>query len=231
MALISKEQYLSSLRDLGHSVFIQGQKVQSVVDHLISRPAAMAMAETYYQAEQEDMKSLAIAQSHITGEAINRFTHIQHSTADLVKKILLLREMGRKTACCFQRCAGLDCMNAVYAITYDMDERFGTNYHKRFVDFLTYVLANDLITAACMTDTKGDRSLSPSEQKDKDQYVHIVGERKGGMIVRGAKVHITGAVNSHDLIVVPTRALKEEDKAYAVAFAVPAETEGVTFVY
>ena len=68
-------------------------------------------------------------------------------------------------------------------------------------------------------------------QEDKDQYVHIVEEKEDGMVVRGAKLHITGAVNSHELIVVPTRALNEADKDYAVAFAVPADTKGVTFIY
>ncbi|MBW1703805.1 MAG: 4-hydroxybutyryl-CoA dehydratase [Deltaproteobacteria bacterium] len=231
MALMTKEQYLSSLRGLGHQVFIQGEKVESVPDHPISKPPAMAMAETYQQAEQEDMKALFTAQSHLTGETINRFTHIQHNIEDLVNKILMLREMGRKTACCFQRCAGLDCMNSVYAITYELDQGFGTRYHDRFADFMKYMQSNDLVPAACMTDSKGDRSLSPSKQEDPDQYVHIVEEKNRGIVVRGAKMHITGGVNSHEVIVMPTRALQEEDKDYAVAFAVPANTEGITFIY
>jgi len=231
MALMTKEQYLSSLRGLGHRVFIQGEKVDSVPDHPISKPPAMAMAETYQQAEQEDMKALFTVQSHLTDKTINRFTHIQHNIEDLVNKILMLREMGRKTACCFQRCAGLDCMNSVYAITYDLDQEFGTRYHGRFADFMKYMQSNDLVPAACMTDSKGDRSLPPSKQEDPDQYLHIVEEKKGGIVVRGAKMHITGGVNSHEVIVMPTRALKEEDKDYAVAFAVPSNTEGITFIY
>ena len=207
MTLMTKEAYLSSIRKLNHRVFIQGERVESVPDHPISRPPVMALAETYLQAEQEDLKSLFTATSHLTGETINRFTHIQQSVEDLTKKILMLREMGRKTACCFQRCAGLDCMNTVYAIT------------------------NDLVPAACMTDTKGDRSLPPSKQEDPDQYLHIVEEKKGGIVVRGAKLHITGGVNSHELLVVPTRALREEDREYAVSFAIPADTRGVTFIY
>ena len=231
MALMTMEQYLSTIRELDHTVFIQGEKIESVVEHPISKPPAMAMAETYYRADQEDSKSLFTAQSHLTGETINRFTHIQHSIEDMVNKILMLRDMGRNTACCFQRCAGLDCMNAVYAITYDTDQEFGTQYHDRFIDFLKHVQAHDLVPAACMTDTKGDRSLSPSRQEDKDQYLHMVEERKDGIVVRGAKIHITGGVNSHELIVLPTRALQEEDKDYAVAFAIPADTEGITFIY
>jgi 4-hydroxybutyryl-CoA dehydratase/vinylacetyl-CoA-Delta-isomerase len=125
----------------------------------------------------------------------------------------------------------MDGINAVYAITYDIDEEYGTQYHDRFKDFLKYIQTNDLIPAACMTDSKGDRSLPPSEQEDKDQYLHVVEEGNGGVIVRGAKLHITGAVNSHELVVMPTRALREEDRDYAIAFAIPVETKGVSFVY
>jgi len=231
MALCAKDLYLASLRKFDNTVYIQGEKVQSVVDHPISGPPAMAMAETFYQAAQEDMKSLFTVKSHLTGETINRFAHIQHSIEDLINKILMLREMGRKTACCFQRCAGLDCMNTLYAITHDIDQAANTAYHERFVEFLKYIQANDLVPAACMTDPKGDRSLPPSRQEDKDQYVHAVQKKKGGIVVRGAKLHITGAVNSHELIVVPTRALKQEDKDYAIAFAIPADSQGVTFIY
>ena len=231
MGLMTKERYLSGLREFDHSVFINGEAVHSVPDHPISAPPAMAMAETYYLAQQEKTKSLFTTKSNLTGETINRFTHIQQNINDLIKKILMLREMGKKTACCFQRCAGLDCLNTVYAITYDMDQASGTRYHGCFIDFLRYIQTNDLVTAACMTDPKGDRSLSPSKQADKDQYVHIVEEKEAGLVVRGAKLHITGSVNSHELVVVPTRALKEEDRDYAVAFAIPADTKGVTFIY
>lgn len=231
MALMTGKQFLATIKDLNHRVFIQGQAVGDVAAHPISKPPAMAMAETFFQAEREEKKPLFTTRSHLTGETINRFTHIQHSFEDLVNKILMLREMGRQTACCFQRCAGLDCINSVYAITYEMDQAYATSYHGRFVDFLKYIQTNDLVPAACMTDPKGDRSLSPSQQPDKDQYLHIVGERNGGLVVRGAKLHITGAVNSHELLVVPTRALKADDKDYAVAFAVPADTQGVTFIY
>ncbi|MBW1818420.1 MAG: 4-hydroxybutyryl-CoA dehydratase [Deltaproteobacteria bacterium] len=231
MALKTKEQYIDSIRDLAHRVFIQGEKTSSVVDHPIARPPAMAMAETYARAEDERSAALFTAQSPITGETVNRFTHIQTGVGDLIDKIRMLREMGRGTACCFQRCAGLDCMNTLYAISYETDEAYGTDYHNRFRDFLKHVQANDLVPAACMTDSKGDRSLPPSRQPDKDQYLRVVERKKGGIVVRGAKLHITGGVNSHEVIVVPTRALREDDSDYAVAFAVPADTKGITFIY
>ena len=229
MPLLSKEQYLASLRHLDHRVFIQGRRVESVPENPVSGPGAMAMAETYDQAEHAP--DLFTARSHLTGETVNRFAHIQHSPEDIIRKVVMLRAMGRRTACCFQRCAGMDALNSVYAITHDMDAQYRSRYHQRFREFLKYIQSRDLVTAACMTDGKGDRSLSPSQQEDPDQYLHVVEETQGGVVVRGAKLHITGGVNSHELLVMPTRALKAEDKAFAIAFAVPAETQGVTFVY
>lgn len=231
MPLHTYQEYLDGLRKLNHKVFIQGQRVESVPDHPISKPPAQAMAETYRQAGLEESRPLFTTVSHLTGEPINRFTHIQHSVNDLISKVLMLREMGRQTACCFQRCAGNDCLNAVYSTTYDIDQEYGTNYHERFKNFLVHVQRNDLAPAACMTDSKGDRSRPPHLQEDADQFLHIVAERPDGIVVRGAKLHITGGVNSPELIVVPTRAMTAEDRAFAVSFAVPSNSTGITFVY
>ncbi|MDZ7700171.1 MAG: 4-hydroxyphenylacetate 3-hydroxylase N-terminal domain-containing protein [Deltaproteobacteria bacterium] len=229
MAGMTKDEYLLSLRNLAHRVFVQGEAVPSVPDHPISRPGAMAMAETYEQAQQAP--GLFTAESHLTGDRINRFAHIQHSTEDIIKKVVMLREMGRRTACCFQRCAGMDAINSVYAVTCDIDQEYETSYHQRFREFLKHIQQNDLVPAACMTDSKGDRSLSPSQQIDTDQYLHVIRDVEGGVVVRGAKLHITGGVNSHELLVMPTRSLGPEDKAFAIAFAVPVSTKGVTLIY
>ena len=86
-------------------------------------------------------------------------------------------------------------MNAIYGITFDTDEKFSIYYNKRFIEFLRYVQINDLVTAACMPETKGDPSLSPSKQRDKDQSLYTVQERKRGVVVRVAKLNITGPVN------------------------------------
>jgi 4-hydroxybutyryl-CoA dehydratase/vinylacetyl-CoA-Delta-isomerase len=82
-----------------------------------------------------------------------------------------------------------------------------------------------------MTDPKGNRGLAPSQQADPDLYLRIVEERDDGIVVRGSKVHQTGAVNSHEVIVMPTRAMSEKDKDYAVSFAVPSDAEGIIYVY
>ncbi|WP_313758009.1 4-hydroxyphenylacetate 3-hydroxylase N-terminal domain-containing protein, partial [Tissierella sp.] len=174
---------------------------------------------------------LMTTKSHLTGEVINRFCHIHQSTEDLIKKIKMQRLLGQKTASCFQRCVGMDAFNAIYSTTYEMDNEYGTNYHERFVNYLKFIQENDYTVDGAMTDPKGDRGLSPSQQEDPDLYLRITEVREDGIVVRGAKAHQTGAVNSHEHLIMPTIALKDEDKDYAVSFAVPSDAEGVIMIY
>ena len=125
---------------------------------------------------------------------------------------------------------GMDASIALSIATYEMDDKFGTDYHQRFMDYLQTYQDKDLTAACAQTDTKGDRIKRPSEQTDPDAYVHVVEERDDGIIVRGAKVSITMAAYADELIVIPTRALREDDQDYAVAFAIPADWEGVHLI-
>lgn len=82
-----------------------------------------------------------------------------------------------------------------------------------------------------MTDPKGDRSKAPHEQTDPDMYVHVVERRPDGIVVCGAKCHQTGSINSHWHIFMPTIAMGEADKDYAVSFACPTDAEGLYMIY
>jgi 4-hydroxybutyryl-CoA dehydratase/vinylacetyl-CoA-Delta-isomerase len=231
MVLKTGKEYLESLRKRKIKVYLFGEEIKNPVDHPIIRPSANAAAATYDIAHKPQYQELATAESHITGEKINRFNHVHQSIEDLVKKVKFLRVLGQKTGTCFQRCVGLDALNTLSSVTYEMDQKLGTEYYKRFIEFLKHVQKNDLFCCGAMTDPKGDRSLSPSQQADPDLYLRIVEKRDDGIVVRGAKVHITGAVNSHEVIVMPTRTMTENDKSYAVSFAVPSDTKGIIYVY
>jgi 4-hydroxybutyryl-CoA dehydratase/vinylacetyl-CoA-Delta-isomerase len=230
MTMMTAEQYEESLRKLNLAVYLFGKRLESVVDDPIIRPSMNAVARTYELAHCPEHEDIMVATSHITGKKINRFTHIHQNVEDLVKKSKMGRLLGRETGCCFQRCVGMDALNALSIVTYDIDEKYGTDYNKRFLKYLEYVQEKDLTCDGAMTDPKGDRGLPPHKQTDPDVYLHVVEETDEGIIVKGAKAHQTGAVNSHEIIVVPTMSLQEEDKEYAVSFAVPSGTEGVTYV-
>ncbi|HOD29669.1 MAG TPA: 4-hydroxyphenylacetate 3-hydroxylase family protein [Syntrophales bacterium] len=224
------QEYIDSLRKLDLKVYLLGKRVENVVDDPIIRPSLNAVAMTYALAQDPGHADLMTATSHLTGRKINRFTHIHQSVGDLVRKSKMGRLMGSRTGCCFQRCVGMDALNALSMTTYDIDQRNGTEYNRRFLSYLEYVQENDLVCDGAMTDPKGDRSLPPHRQADPDQYLRIVSESRDGIVVRGAKAHQTGAVNSHEVIVMPTIALREVDRDYAVSFALPSDTAGITYI-
>jgi 4-hydroxybutyryl-CoA dehydratase/vinylacetyl-CoA-Delta-isomerase len=167
----------------------------------------------------------------LTGKKVNRFCSLFQSPEDMVNKIKFQREIGQRTACCYQRCVGMDGINAVFSSTYEIDEKYSTEYHSRFKKWLEYVQENDLCVAGAMTDVKGHRGLSPSQQADPDMFVHIVERRQDGVVIRGAKANITGTVNSHEMLLMPTLRLQPEDKDYAICCAVPVDAEGITHIY
>jgi 4-hydroxybutyryl-CoA dehydratase/vinylacetyl-CoA-Delta-isomerase len=231
MALKTPQQYLDDLRQLKIDLYMFGEKVDNYVDHPIIRPSINAMAMTYKLALDPEYEDLMTATSNLTGQKVNRFTHLHQSTEDLVKKVKMQRLLGQKTGCCFQRCVGMDAFNAVYNTTYEIDQAKGTDYHKRFIDFMKYVQDKDLAVDGCMTDARGDRSKSPGQQPDPDAYLRVVERRADGVVVRGCKLHQTGMINSHEILVMPNNALKEDEKEWAIAFAIPLDTPGMVYVY
>ncbi|MFH1169764.1 MAG: 4-hydroxyphenylacetate 3-hydroxylase family protein [Chloroflexota bacterium] len=231
MAMMTGDQYRESLRKLKPDIYFMGEKIKSVADHPAFIPHVNSAAMTYDMALAPEFEELLTAKSHLTGEKVNRYTHIHHGHDDLVKKVKMLRAIGQQTGSCFQRCVGHDGMNAVYSVSYDIDQKMGTDYHQRFRRFLGEVQDKDLMVSGAMTDPKGDRSLSPSQQKDPDLFVHVVERRQDGIVITGAKAHITGAVNSHGHLLMPTGAMKEADADYAVACYVPVDAPGVLHIF
>jgi len=231
MALKTALQYIDSLRELKSDVWLFGERVENFVDNPVIRPSINAIALTYKMAHEPEYEDLATTTSTLTGEKINRFTSLFMSVDDLVKKVKLQRILGQRTGCCFQRCVGMDAINAVYNTTFEIDEKHGTSYHERFKKWLTYVQQNDLCIQGAMTDPKGDRSLRPSEQPDPDMFVHIVERREDGIVIRGAKAHQTGSVNSHEMLIMPTLTMRPGDEDYSVVCAVKSDSPGVHFIY
>jgi 4-hydroxybutyryl-CoA dehydratase / vinylacetyl-CoA-Delta-isomerase len=231
MPLKTRDEYLESLRRMRKRIFMFGEEIKNFVDHPMIRPSINACAMTYELSHQPEYEKLMTTVSSLTGKKINRFTHLHQGTEDLIKKVKMQRLLGQKTGCCFQRCVGFDGFNAVDSVTFEMDQELGTDYNKRFREYLRYIQENDLVVDGAMTDPKGNRRLGPSEQADPDMFVHVVEKRTNGIVIRGAKVHQTGAINSHEILVMPTLSLGELNKDYAVSFAVPADAEGVLYIY
>ena len=223
----TKEQYMKDLGKMKKNIYFNGE----MIDRLdkLQMPCIDTIGTTYDVVDDPEYSDLILAKSHLTGEIINRFTHVHQNTEDLHKKQDMTRKLCQKVGGCIQRCMGCDGMNAIYNVSYEADKSNNgeTHYHENFKKWLERFQKEDLIAACAQTDIKGNRIKRPADQEDPDMYVRVVEKREDGIIVRGCKVHISEASVSDEILVVPTRALRPEDKDYAVAFALPADYEGV----
>lgn len=230
MSVGTFDQYVERLKKMKANIYINGKKWDRSND--FQRGGLATMKETFDCAWDPQYEEYCTATSHLTGEKINRFTHIHRSREDLLKKQQMTRLLCHRVGGCIQRCMGADALNALDIVTYDCDQANGTCYHERFEAYLRYVQQEDLVLNCAQTDVKGVRGLRPSEQPDPDQYVHIVdahAERDGvkGVIVRGAKLCNSNAPYVDEIVVLPTRLMKADDAEYAVAFALPGDWEGI----
>lgn len=229
--MMTDTEYIESLRKQNKEIYFMGERIENVVDHPAMRPHINAASVTYKLGTEKEYEELGSAISHLTGKKVNRWTHIPQNQEDLVKKAMMLRVAGQITGTCFQRCVGMDGFIALYSTTWEMDQELGTNYHERLKAYLINTQNNDYMTDGAMTDPKGDRSKKPSEQHDPDLYVRVVEERTDGIIVRGAKMHQTGAINSHQILVMPGNAMTPNDADYAISFAVESDAKGIIYVF
>ncbi len=221
--------YIESLRGRNLRVFLFGERIAEPVDHPIVRPSINAMAATFDLAV--DQPELALTRSSISGTTVNRFLHITESAEDVVAQNRMQRRLGQITGTCFQRCVGMDAINSLYSVTFEVDREHDTAYHERLRGFIRHCQELNLVIGGAMTDPKGDRSRGPSEQTDPDLYLRVVEQRDDGVVLRGAKAHQTGCVNSHWIIVMPTIRLRPEDRDYAISAAIPVTDPGLTFIY
>jgi len=231
MKIKNGAEYIESLRKIKPVIYYKGKRIEDVTRHPATAPHVRAAAMTYALASDDAYRDVATATSHLTGRTISRFTHVHQNVEDLIKKVKLLRILGQKTGTCFQRCVGFDGINAVYSVVYEIDQKCGTDYFERFKQWLITIQDENLMVVGAMTDPKGDRSKGPADQPDPDQYVRIVERRPDGVVIRGAKLHMTGSVNSHEILVMPTTAMDERSKDYAVVCAIPVDAPGITMIF
>ncbi len=233
MTLKTGKEYINTISELNLNAHVMGEKVGDLTENPLIQPSLTAIAATYdcAHSQNNETKALLCTTSSLTGDEINRFTHLHQSTEDLINKVKMQRHCGNLTGCCFQRCVGMDAANAVFSVTYDCDQANGTQYHDRFRAYWKTIQEEDLVVDGAMTDPKGDRGKRPKDQADPDLFLRVVERKPGGVVVRGAKLHQTGMLNSHEIIVMPTVTMRAGEEDWAISFAVPTNTKGIHYIY
>lgn len=224
------EDYRASLRD-GRVVYYAGTRVPDVTAHPVLRVAVDHAALDYEMAHSPQYRPLAVVPRPGGGD-MSRYFALPAGTDDLLGRMELVETSTRLggTVVPLIKEIGTDALFALHLIAHEMDQALGTRYLDRVRAFYAHCRDHDLAMAVAQTDVKGDRGAGPSEQGHPDYYLRIVEGRSDGIVVRGAKAHTSVSMNANELIVLPTRALGEQDRAYAVAFAVPLATRGLSLV-
>ena len=177
-------------------------------------------------AHDPKFKDLAIMRAPATGETVSRYFEVPDFPEAVSRRFELVRTMAQENEAVlpFVKDVGTDLINGLTATANLMGNK---TYQKRINDYRWYCAENDLSMAGVVTDVKGDRSKTPSQQASPDYYLRIVDETDDEIIVSGTKAHITAGAYVDELIVIPTRNLSEDESEYAVAFAIPVNTPGI----
>jgi len=226
----SAKEYLGSLAD-GREVYYRGKRVRDVTKHPYLSLAAEHAAMLYRLQRDPNFKPSLM--TVVDGHKISTFYKLCRTPQDLLTRSRLIEETTRAGSGVFNivQAIGSDAIMALMIVSKSLDARDpGKGYFQRVSKFHEYVAKNDLALAVGQTDVKGDRMLRPSEQVDKDLYLHVTKSTEKGIVVRGAKAHTTQAIVSDEVVVLPTRAMTDADKDYAVAFSVPTNTRGLKLI-
>ncbi len=229
MGLRTPQQYIDSVRD-GRTVYYRGEKVDDVTTHPVIKKAVDHAAVDFRMAEDPRYRDLAVVTED--GDEYSRYYKIPASTDDLLKRSKLIETATAigKTLVPLVKEIGTDALFGLHKIAPQIDRKYETQYFERVKAFYRHCRDNDLTISVAQTDVKGDRSAGPSNQPHPDYYTHIVERRDDGIVVRGAKIHTSCTTNTNELIVLPTRAMSEADRDYAVAFAIPVDTPGLKLI-
>jgi len=223
------EQYLESLDD-GRVVYCLGEKVKDVRTHPTISTIIRFAAMDYALPNDPKYRPLFVTQNE-DGEDVNFLFTAPRTSEDLLRRRECFVTGIRSGGGILLHCMGIDALAAITVAANKMDSNLATHYVERVEAYRKHLQKGDLGITGAMTDVKGDRSLRPSKQvQHKDFYLRVVDRQKDGIIVRGAKMHISATPCANEAIIVPCRTHGEEDKDYVLSFATPLNAKGITLL-
>lgn len=219
MGLKTRAEYIESLND-GRVTYWDGERIDDITKHPRFRtPIEVAAGDYDYD---DPARRDVISYVDDSGQRSHRVFQIPRSEEDLSKRVELMHDMSIVGGVTGVMMALLSVKDAVA----EVKPEYAANIERMY----KYVRDNDLRAAEVITDPKGDRSRRAHEQDDPDLYVRIVKRTDEGIVVRGAKLHITAASLVHELVVMPTKGMRQDETDYAVSFSIPVNTPGVKII-
>jgi 4-hydroxybutyryl-CoA dehydratase/vinylacetyl-CoA-Delta-isomerase len=227
----TSKEYKESLKKMKPNIYKFGELIKDVTTHPLTKRTIEGHAQIFNAAKNPDYKDILTTKSSLIGKQIIRYLSIMQNTADMIANVRMKRLMFNLTGTCTGgRCVGFNTLNAMWATTFDIDKDKGTDYHKRLKNWLIVAQEKDITLSGALTDPKGDRTKSPSQQNDPDMSLHVIEKQDDGIVVRGAKSMICGVAASNEIFIMPGTGYKEPDKDYAISFVIPRDIDKLTIV-
>src|SRR5512138_2163111 len=231
MTLRTRDAYRQSLRQLRPNVHKWGERIDDVTAHPATRLHVDSVAASFDAAFDPERAPLFTATSHLTGAPAHRWHTLMRSAEDVLGNARMKRAQFRTSGTCQgATCVGWTALNALWAVTHELDAERGVGYHARLRDYLAEAEARAWALAGALTDAKGNRAAKAGQQANPDAYLRVVEERPDGIVVRGVKAQICAVAAADEIVVLPGTAHDAADAAFAVAFAVPRDVVGLTIV-
>ena len=230
LVLRDSAEFVESLKD-GRTVYFKGRRIEDVTTDAFCKTVVAHLGLEFDIPENPQYRDL-VTFTPDGNTSYSRYFKLPENSEDLLKRSQII-DLGTRlanTVVLLIKEIGTDCLFTLNIVSKQMDKQLHTDYFNKVKRYHDYCMKNDLAMAVAQTDVKGDRSLGPSEQEHEDYYVRIVDEKSDGIVVRGAKAHTSYGPFANEIMVIPTRALSEKDRQYAVAFAVPANTKGLKMI-
>ena len=208
--MLTGQQYKDSLRD-GRATYFEGERIDDLPAHPLLGQTVDYTAETYDKFYNP------------APDAVSPLLAVPRSADDLRALLPLLNEAGMMA---HVTSSSIQTLKTVAGRMTDVKPE----YLERMQIYIEESQKSDIRITQCITDAKGNRSKSPGAQDDPDAYVRVVSRQRDGIVIRGAKLHITGASFGHDLMTIPTKSMKPGEEDYSVACMVPVNAEGVRII-
>jgi 4-hydroxybutyryl-CoA dehydratase/vinylacetyl-CoA-Delta-isomerase len=210
--MLTGDQYRASLRD-GRATYIDGERVTDPATHPLLKTSVDVAAKVYDSFYSPDP------------DAYNPLYIIPHSIDEF-------HDRARKLGTGESDMALGTTSTVILALSTAAAElgKLRPEYRERIYNFIDYARKADLRCAEVVTDSKGHRKKRPNQQSDPDFYVHVVDRNANGVYITGAKMHISASSIEHELVVLPTKAMRPGEEDYAIACSVPVNAPGVSII-
>ena len=207
----SGQEYVESLKKCAPNVYLEGRRLVDVTAEPIFQEPIRAIAEQYDMQLDPAYREVMTYPSPTTGQPVSTSFLVPHTREELVKKRkhFKLRAdhnfgfMGRAPDFMNQFVTGWHLMAGRFA-------RAGARFGENATRYYEHVRERDLFLTHMLINPQIDRSKTSAQQEDP---------------FLGTMAPIT-----EEVAVIPFGGVPPGDDAYALAFAIPTSTPGLTFI-